>query len=73
MLPQDVPPTTGAPSVYRDVVGATTANAAGRSGQGVTVAVIDSGVSNVPDLAGRLVPVTDPVTGQSAYVREPVD
>ena len=59
VLPQDVPPTSGAPSVYRDVIGATTANANGRAGQGVTVAVIDSGVSNVPDLAGRLVNVTD--------------
>jgi serine protease AprX len=65
VLPQDVP-ATGAPSVYRDVVGATAANAAGRTGQGVTVAVIDSGVSNVPDLAGRLVPVTNPTTGQTA-------
>ncbi|MEY2423449.1 MAG: serine protease AprX [Acidimicrobiaceae bacterium] len=66
VLPQDVPTTSGAPSVYRDVVGATPANAAGRTGQGVTVAVIDSGVSNVPDLAGRLVSVTNPTTGQSA-------
>ncbi|MEY2461416.1 MAG: serine protease AprX [Acidimicrobiaceae bacterium] len=66
VLPQEVPPTTGAPSVYRDVVGATTANAKGNSGQGVTVAVIDSGVSNVPDLAGRLVSVTNPTTGQAA-------
>jgi serine protease AprX len=63
VLPQAVAPTTGAPSVYREVVGATKASAAGRTGQGVTVAVIDSGVSNVPDLAGRLVPITDPATG----------
>jgi serine protease AprX len=66
VLPQDVPPASGAPSVYRDVVGATTANAAGRSGAGVTVAIVDSGVSDVPDLAGRLVSVTDPTTGQPA-------
>jgi subtilisin family serine protease len=66
VLPQDVAPTIGAPSVYRDVVGATPANAAGRTGRGVTVAVIDSGVSNVPDLAGRLVSVTDPTTGAPA-------
>ncbi len=57
VLPQDVPADGGAPSVYRDVVGASAANAAGRTGAGVTVAVIDSGVSNVPDLAGRLVSV----------------
>ena len=66
VLPQDVAPASGAPSVYRDVVGASSANASGQTGQGVTVAVIDSGVSNVPDLAGRLVPIADPVSGQTA-------
>ncbi|MBV8692345.1 MAG: S8 family peptidase [Actinobacteria bacterium] len=30
---------------------------AGYTGQGVTVAVIDTGIANVPDLAGRIVPV----------------
>jgi serine protease AprX len=33
--------------------------ATGNSGQGVTVAVLDTGVANVPDLTGRLVPGVD--------------
>ena len=50
-------------SVYRKVVGADQLNAAGHTGSGVTVALIDTGVSSVPDLAGRLVDVRDDVTG----------
>lgn len=37
--------------------------AQGVTGAGVTVAVVDTGVSEVGDLAGRLVPVTDVLTG----------
>ena len=50
-------------SVYRKVVGADQLNAAGHTGSGVTVALIDTGVSSVPDLAGRLVNVRDDLTG----------
>ncbi len=45
------------PSVYRTVVGADKLAAAGGNGQGVTVALIDTGVDPMQDLAGRIVPV----------------
>ena len=56
-------PGGGPSSAYRDVIGATTLSAAGRSGAGVTVALVDTGVAPVDDLRGRIVPVTDDVTG----------
>lgn len=40
--------------------------ATGNRGQGVTVAVVDTGVSPSPDLAGRLLSVTDDRTGRTA-------
>ena len=46
---------TGTPSVYRAQVGADSLAARGDTGQGAVVALIDTGVSPVPDLAGRLV------------------
>jgi serine protease AprX len=63
VLPQlaasGTPTLTERPSVYRESVGASAAAARGYTGAGTTVAIIDTGVSNVPQLAGRLVPVTD--------------
>ncbi|MDQ1444698.1 MAG: serine protease AprX, partial [Acidimicrobiaceae bacterium] len=50
-------------SVYRKAVRADSLNSAGYSGRGVTVALIDTGVSGVSDLAGRILPVTDDITG----------
>ena len=44
-------------SVYPQVLGADQVWSAGYTGKGVTVAVIDTGIANVPDLAGRIVPV----------------
>ncbi len=51
-------------SVYPQVVRADAAWKAGATGSGVTVAIVDTGVSDVPDLHGRLVQVTDDLTGQ---------
>jgi serine protease AprX len=51
-------------SVYPKVVKADTAWQRGITGRGVTVAVIDTGVASVPDLAGRLVQVRNDLTGQ---------
>jgi serine protease AprX len=51
-------------SVYPKVVKADSAWQKGITGRGVTVAVLDTGVASVPDLAGRLVQVRDDLTGQ---------
>ncbi len=61
-----VPPTAPAtpasaddlPSVYREVLGADALEGRGANGQGVTVALLDTGVSPLPDLAGRSVRIT---------------
>ena len=55
---------SGSPnSVYNKVVRADDAWAKGTTGSGVTVALIDTGVAGVSDLAGRVLPVTDDITG----------
>jgi serine protease AprX len=51
-------------SVYPKVVKADAAWQRGITGRGVTVAVLDTGVASVPDLASRLVQVRDDLTGQ---------
>ena len=53
-------------SVYREATGAASLASGGLSGRGVTVALIDTGVADLPDLAGRVRPVTDPVTGRTS-------
>jgi len=50
-------------SAYRKVVGADKLHAGGYNGAGVTVALIDTGVAAVPDLAGMVVPIRDQLTG----------
>jgi serine protease AprX len=57
------------PTVKSDYVNAVRADVAhtrGLTGDGVTVALLDTGVAPVTDLAGRLVDVTDDVTGRVA-------
>ena len=53
-------------SAFRKSMRADDVNNAGYDGHGVTIALIDTGVSSVPDLAGRLVTVTDDMTGATA-------
>ena len=52
-----VPP---GPSVHRETIGSSAANAAGLTGAGTTVAVLDTGIADVPALAGRVRPVAAP-------------
>ena len=47
-------------SVYRDEIGATALAAQGTTGKGVRIALVDTGVNEVADLAGRIVRVQDP-------------
>jgi serine protease AprX len=50
----------GPQSVYQREVGAAKQNAAGLTGTGVRVALVDTGVTPGSDLEGRIVPVADP-------------
>lgn len=51
-------------SVYRAEVRADRLAAAGGRGQGITVALLDTGISPARDLAGRVLPVRDDLTGE---------
>lgn len=53
-------------SVYLREVGADRAQAAGVTGAGTTVALLDTGVTPLPDVADRLRPVQDDLTGEWA-------
>jgi subtilisin family serine protease len=55
---------SGSPnSVYGKVVRADDTLARGVTGRGVTVAVLDTGIADVADLAGRVLPITNDITG----------
>ena len=56
----------GAAQLGPKVLRAPGAWSGGAPGAGLTGAVLDTGVAEVPDLAGRVVPVTDESTGQTA-------
>jgi serine protease AprX len=67
---QSVPESTGphAPSdEFLQQTGATQLAAAGDTGQGVTVAVLDTGIDNLPDFAGRLVGGVDLSGGHNPF------
>jgi serine protease AprX len=56
---------SGIRSVYPKAIKADAVWQRGITGRGVTVAVLDTGVASVPDLAGRLVQVRNDLTGQT--------
>src|SRR3954452_3273974 len=65
-LPTHVQSTPGTynnlPSVYKKVTGGVALSNTGANGQGVTVALIDTGVTSLPDIAGAMQSVSDPLT-----------
>lgn len=67
---QSVPESTGphTPSdAFLQQTGASQLAAQGDTGQGVTVAVLDTGIDNLPDFAGRLVGGVDLTGGNSPF------
>src|SRR5690242_15167935 len=50
--------TNNIPSVYKKVVGGDRLSGVGGNGVGVNVALIDTGVTSLPDIANSLVPIT---------------
>jgi len=55
-------------NVFPQVTGATSVIAGGNSGQGVAVAVIDTGIAELPDFAGRLRPGVDFTTENNPHL-----
>ena len=67
---QDVPESTGphAPSdAFLDQTGASQLAAQGDTGQGVTVAVVDTGIDQLPDFSGRLIGGVDLTGGGNPF------
>src|SRR5215471_9950553 len=67
---QSVPASTGphTPSdAFLQETGAARLAGSGDTGQGVTVAVLDTGISNLPDFSGRLIGGVDLTSGNNPY------
>jgi serine protease AprX len=67
---QSTPESTGphTPSdAFLSETGATRLASAGDTGQGVTVAVMDTGIDNLPDFSGRLIGAVDLTNGGDSY------
>ncbi len=67
---QSTPESTGphTPSdAFLSETGATRLASSGDTGQGVTVAVLDTGIDNLPDFSGRLIGGVDLTSGNSPY------
>jgi serine protease AprX len=67
---QSTPPSTGphTPSdAFLHQTGATRLAEAGDTGQGVTVAVLDTGIDNLPDFSGRLIGGVDLTGGRNPF------
>jgi len=67
---QSTPTSTGphTPSdAFLPQTGATRLAAAGNTGQGVTVAVLDTGIDNLPDFSGRLIGGVDLTGGRNPF------
>ncbi len=67
---QGAPPSTGphTPSdVFLQQTGATQLAGAGDTGRGVTVAVLDTGIDNLPDFSGRLIGGVDLTGGNNPF------
>ena len=64
--PQGGGSSTSPNSVYDQAVRADDTWATGVDGTGVTVALIDTGIANVGDLAGRVLPITDDLRGTTS-------
>jgi serine protease AprX len=67
---QDIPESTGphAPSdAFLDQTGASQLAAQGDTGQGVTVAVVDTGIDQLPDFSGRLIGGVDLTGGGNPF------
>jgi serine protease AprX len=60
-------PGTQPSAVFPQTTGASTLAAAGDTGQGVTVAVLDTGIDNLPDFSGRLIGGVDLSGGHNPY------
>lgn len=58
--------TNNIPSVFKKISGGSKLASAGGNGQGVNVALIDTGVTSLPDIAGAIVPITPDIAGLGA-------